>query len=139
MIWHNKYSDVTPGFLHKIVILSSESQFAQLGLKKLIKCFSGTVLQKMMRKSNFNFFIFRILLLKNKMYLSNFQRFPTFSKGSNQFLHQKSTNQPKTNKMASTGGQIKLTTQGSHYIFGPSVCTPLAGFKRQLNDFKKVL
>ena len=43
------------------------------------------------------------------MYPSNFWKFPTFSMCSNQCMHQKSTNQPKTNKMAATGGQIKLT------------------------------
>ena len=42
------------------------------------------------------------------MFPSNFQKFPTFSICNNQLEHQKSTNQPKTNKMAATGGQIKL-------------------------------
>ena len=32
-----------------------------------------------------------------------------FNMCNNQWMHQKSTNQPKTNKMAATGFQIKLT------------------------------
>ena len=40
-------------------------------------------------------------------YPSNFQNFMTLSMCSNHLVHQKSINQPKTNKMAATGGQIK--------------------------------
>ena len=43
------------------------------------------------------------------MYQGNFWKIPTFTMCRNQFVHQNSTNQPKTNKMAVTGGQIKMT------------------------------
>ena len=42
------------------------------------------------------------------MYPNYFRIFPTSSMCSNQWVHQKSTTQPKTNKMTATGSQIKL-------------------------------
>ena len=51
------------------------------------------------------------------MYPSKWLKFLTFSMCSNQLVHQKSTNQPKTNKMAETGGQIKLIIDDVWMIF----------------------
>ena len=71
--------------------------------------FSGTVFWKMMWEGSF-YFIFLIILLIKTTYLSNFRKFLAFCMCSNQLVHQKSTNknQPKTNKMVASGGQIKL-------------------------------
>ena len=46
------------------------------------------------------------------MYMSNLKKFLTFSMWKNQLVHQKSTNQPKTNKMpAEFNGQLTMYTQ----------------------------
>ena len=48
------------------------------------------------------------------MQMSKFWIFLTFSMCSNQMVHQKSTNQPKTNKKVATGSEIKLTIHAVH-------------------------